>query len=132
VRRAVAALCVLGVATSCSGCSCDDLGVGSVAVTVVDASGAVVTDAKVVYSVDGTPFQDAICTTEVSKSSTGNATASGGGAGGCLEWDAGTDWTGTYEVLATSGGRQGHGEVHVGKDIGACHVNPQTLTVKVE
>jgi hypothetical protein len=114
--------------------------VESVDIFVVDGTGAAVKEATVTYSLDEAPEQPADCYRPDyhPPGSTGNVSVSassstGSGIEGCLEWSAGGEQTGTFVVhVVAADGRKGEGEVHVGKNIGGCHVNTQTLTITVK
>lgn len=123
MRRASLALlgaALVGCGDSSSGGDpgvvCPAIAAGSVQVSVVDAQGAAVLDAKVTYSVDGGAEQPADC-----------VALSGAG---CSRWVAGWERTGSFVVRAASadGAKQAEAAVVVVKSGGDCpHVVQQAV-----
>lgn len=124
VGRALASAAVALVALACGesssgdpGVACPTIASASVQVTVVDAQGAAVVDAKVTYAVDGGAEQQADCVLPA-------------GSAGCSQWVAGWERTGSFVVRATSadGAKKTEGSVVVVKSTGDCpHPVQQTL-----
>jgi len=130
LRLRVAASSVVLVA----GCACTENALPSVTVSVVDGNGAYVYDATVAFTLDGGATEEVPCgrvdpSSLSTSASASTSSGSGAGTDKCIEWDAGSEQTGTFVVRATSadGTKTAQAEVHVGKNLGACHINPQSL-----
>jgi hypothetical protein len=92
---------------------CDDMAVASVVVTIVDQDGTAITDAAVVYNVNG--GQDANCED---------------GAEG--EWICGYEETGQIEVTAAKSGYTSDSDtVTVSLTEDECHVQSQELELEL-
>jgi hypothetical protein len=89
----------------------------SVGVTVVDPQGTAVEDARVTFSLDEGPEQQAECV--------GRGTSSGG----CAHWAAGWEASGDFLITATSadGKHTAQQRISVGED--RCHVITETVAI---
>jgi hypothetical protein len=89
----------------------------SVVVSVVDPQGKAVEDARVTFSLDGGPDQQAECGDR------------GGTSGGCARWLAEWERPGDFLITVTSadGKQSAHQQISVGED--RCHVITENVTV---
>jgi hypothetical protein len=96
---------------------CTEEARASVVVTVVDAAGQPVPDAKVRFSIDGGAEEQAMCNPPTS---TPNATT-------CRDWTAGWERGGSYTIKATSadGTRSAEQQLTVTED--ECHVKTEQV-----
>jgi hypothetical protein len=87
----------------------------AVQVTVMDTRGGIQRDARVTFTVDGGPEEQALC----------NGGSQTGGQ--CDRWVAGYERAGEYVITATSadGTRTARTQVRVGED--ECHVKTETV-----
>lgn len=92
----------------------------AVLVTVVDAGGNVQRDARVTFTRDGNPEQQAMCN--------GNQLNP---QPPCDRWVTTYEWPGEYVITATSadGSRTGLAQVKVGETSDGCHVITETVRI---
>jgi hypothetical protein len=116
--------CIVAAPILLPGCGvgatqCTDIAAFSMSVTVVNDQAAVQTDAKVTFSVDGSPEQAAECLPPASGT-------------GCETWVAGVERTGVFTIKAVSGDGLKHAEGSATVDKDECHVIQQTVKLTLK
>lgn len=105
--------------TGCSGpVACTDVFIPAVAVTVKDAQGNALKDARVTYSLDGAAMKDASCFNLETD-------------GSCALWST-PDQPGDYLVHATSSDGSRTAEQRVQVDGDECHAIQEKLTLTLQ
>ena len=105
--------------SACSGeLFCTDIFVSAVSVTVKDAQGNILKDARVAYSLDGAAMEDAACFSPET-------------GGGCELWST-RDQPGDYLVRATSADGSRTAEQRIQVDGDECHASPESMTLTLQ
>ncbi|WP_224245528.1 Ig-like domain-containing protein [Hyalangium gracile] len=109
-------LCAASLFTGCSEpLACTEIFIPAVSVTVKDAQGNVLKDARVTYSLDGAAMKDASCINSEM-------------GGGCAQWST-PDQPGDYLVRATSSDGSRTAEQRLQVDGDECHAIGQSMTL---
>jgi hypothetical protein len=120
--RLILAAFFLSLASLLSACigpiGCTDLFAPAVVVTVKDAQGNTLADARVAYSLDGAAMKDADCFNPVD-------------SGGCEQWNT-PDQPGDYLVRASSADGSRSAEQRIQVDGDGCHAFPQSMTLTLQ
>lgn len=105
--------------SACSGpLGCTDIFVAAVSVTVKDAQGSILKDARVAFSLDGAAMKDASCFSPET-------------GGGCELWGT-PDQPGDYLVRATSADGSRTAEQRIQVDGDGCHASPESMTLTLQ
>jgi hypothetical protein len=105
--------------TSCNApLACTEILISAVTVTVKDAQGNVLKDARVTYSLDGASMKDASCFNPEM-------------GGGCAQWST-PDQAGDYLVRATSSDGSRTAEQRIQVDGDECHAIGQNMTLTLQ
>jgi hypothetical protein len=97
---------------------CTDIFIPAVSVTVKDAQGNVLKDARVTFSLDGGAMTDAGCFNPVT-------------GGGCELWNT-PDQPGEYLIRATSADGSRTAEQRIEVDGDECHADPESMTLTLQ